>query len=146
MIIDRTQFFLKRFPGGQFPGTREIKADEVTKLRTDLAGKASMHSGASFTGIVGHIWQTFKAIHDFKAVKDDFNLRAALASQSINPKDEVFVYWDNREQLDAFTFDDLSDKFKGLWIPTMDDIMIFDNTISWVLYIKNSGDLMLTKF
>ena len=146
MIIDRTKYFRTRFPSEQFPQTREIKENEITKLRTDLAGKASMHPGASFTGIVGHIWQTFKAIHDFKAVKDDFNLRAALASQSINPKDEVFVYLDNREELDAFKFDDLSDKFKGLWIPTMDDIMIFDNTISWVLYIKGSGDLMLTKF
>ena len=145
MDTTRVRLFSARFRAQPLPQIKTVDQAKLKKIQEDLAAKAGTHQN-TLSRIIGYLWQSFERVPGFQAREEKFNLSSALASCGISPHDNVYVYWDDKDELESFRMEELSDKFKGIWFANMDNIVLFDDSFLWILYVNSNGDLMKKKF
>ena len=124
----------------------EVETPELEKVQADFAKKLGLPTRTSLEKIVASIWNRFTPLHPQSANNKDFNLASILASNQIIPCEDVYIYWDQRNGFNKVRLEDLSRDFKDIWCPLPSDIMLFDESYSWALYIASNGVPSLARF
>ena len=70
---------------------------------------------------------------------------AVAASLGLEPREEVYVNWDDFATIHRVRFADLAENFDYLWYPGPDDVDIFDESLSWVLSVDHGGYIRVWK-
>lgn len=143
----KIQNFAREYPGKDFPSFKSLAAIEAEKIKTIIASKLGVpQDSSSAIDIVKILEEYSSVIPNTNAESDLFNLRSTLLDTDISPKKNVFINWYRFDQIDEIAIDDLSLYFDDIWYPSADYIDIFDDSLSWILSVGYSGEIMITTF
>lgn len=79
------------------------------------------------------------------AVNDDFSLKILGENLGIEIGNGLFVSWDKFSEIDNIRTDEFEEYFYDLWYEGIDNIIIFDSTLEWILFILHNGDIRLAR-
>jgi len=136
--------FQKRSPGEQFPNFKSLGMQENIQVYKGIVER----SGApdiSPDQLFQYLSNEAKFLKGLNAKSANFNLLTCLRSQNVQHKDDTYVSWGDITHTDSMKIVDLAVSFKKLWSSGSDDIMIFDNTFDWFLFIDHDGSVFLNK-
>lgn len=141
------QFKISHFerdkPGEVFPKFEPLGSDEVSRIRKDLGYQFGLDEWVESLTLMRHLLTASQPVEGFDAKTGEFDLSKVAQSLGITPKRSVFINWDRFETVDRMAFADLSTYFHDIWYPSADDIEVFDDTLSWILFINHSGTVRI---
>lgn len=138
--------FGREHPNKDFPRFRSLSIASGNKIQKFLERKLGLSPDSSSLELVKELRANSSLIPDVHAESDTFNLRSTLLNEGIVPKGQMFINWYRFDQIDEISLDDLSTYFDDIWYPAADDIDIFDDSISWIMSIGYSGEVMILRF
>ncbi len=136
----KLEMFGKENPGRVFPEHRRLPPDTARPLRTALARK-SRSGPVEGAALLKVLFEGSRPVEGVHADSDGFDLVEVARSLGLDPREEVYVNWDDFATIDRVRFGDLAEHFPYFWYPGPDDIEIFDDSLSWVLFVDHSGYL-----
>jgi hypothetical protein len=71
--------------------------------------------------------------------KEETPLHEVFGKAQISPAPVLYVEWGALRNIDRFRTDDLDRHFYDVWYPVADDIEIFDDSMSWLMFIRHYG-------
>ncbi|MDB5156581.1 MAG: hypothetical protein JWR50_1288 [Mucilaginibacter sp.] len=119
-----------------FPKYETLNNSESQKILDDLSKKYNIDSSNFAKELAGR-QSSYDSLHNDSL--DGFELRVTLANIGIEPLNQIFINWNNFEDLDVFDTDDLDKYFNDIWFPVSDDINLFDKSMNWILSISHYG-------
>ncbi len=131
--------FAREYPDRNFPWFRALERAEARALVVKLAAK--LGSVADGRVIVQEVLQRSRRLANFNADDDGFDPKRVFELVSIEPTDRVFINWYHFDEIDEMNVEDLNAHFSDIWYPTVDDIDIVDETLSWVVSIGHESDV-----
>jgi hypothetical protein len=105
-----------------------------------------MPENSSSLKLVNALEKKSSLIPGADAESDNFDLKSTLSKVGISPNEHVFLNWYRFDRIDEIGLDDLSAYFDDIWYPAADYIDVFDNSLSWIVSIGYSGEVMVIKF
>jgi hypothetical protein len=78
-------------------------------------------------------------------VGENFDIIAFLNDCGIDAADDVYINWHRYDKIDQLNRDLLARHFYDIWYPDVDDIDVFDDSLSWILSIRHDGYLKLLR-
>ena len=76
--------------------------------------------------------------------KPTIDIEEELAPFEIVPRSKLLLDWRQFKDVVEIQLTDLSELFRFMWFPAADDLSIFDESCSWMLFIQHDGELNLT--
>jgi hypothetical protein len=138
--------FGREYPGKQFPIYKTLSNVDAQKIKEIVATKLNMPENSSSLKLVNALEKKSSLIPGADAESDNFNLKSTLSKVGISPNEHVFLNWYRFDRIDEIGLDDLSAYFDDIWYPAADYIDVFDNSLSWIVSIGYSGEVMVIKF
>ena len=137
--------FVRENPGCLFPDVLTLTQDEALSLKSKLIELLRLDPTVDSLKLINFLLGKSSAITNINAEEDDFNFLEVMRLAGINPKQSVLVNWDRMETIDRIQFDDFCKYFSDIWYPSSDDIEIFDDSLTWMVFIEHSGDIRLAQ-
>lgn len=128
-------------PGHSFPETISLNQEEVAFIRGTLASFIGLSPEVDNLNLIQSLWQRATTLNELNAEKDSFDLSEVMRAVQVKPCQSVLIDWDQMKTIDRIQFDDLCRCFEYIWYPSTDDIEIFDDTLSWMMFISHSGEI-----
>lgn len=76
---------------------------------------------------------------------DSFRPGASLAACGIPKPSRVYAAWGpDMHPIDDFEFEAFDRHVEDIWYPSSDDLVVFDETLAWLLWIHHEGSAGLT--
>ena len=79
------------------------------------------------------------------AENDDFNWNRVFDSIGIAVPHEVYINFGRFESIDVFLFEDFCNYFDDIWYPVVDDMEVFDATLTWLVSVRHYGAVFYKK-
>ena len=144
------QFKIEHFerdnPGEPFPGFATLPPIEVLRIRQELARMVGIDQSVEALALLNALVDASHLVEDFDAASEGFQLSALVDHLDLKPDRNIYLNWDRLLTVDRMEFKDFSEYFDEIWYPSADDIEVFDDTMSWVLFIHHSGTLRFSRF
>ncbi|MCL5773492.1 MAG: hypothetical protein M1536_03850 [Firmicutes bacterium] len=147
------QFKIEHFesdgPWRSFPEFVTLSKDEADRIRLTFERKTGIDTTKDKWDLLRYLESLSCQVKNVNAESEDFDLSLIAYKVGLKPRDEIYINWDDFTTIDRMNFLDLSKYFDDIWYPGPDDIEIFDDTFSWILFISHWGGvnfLDLTKF
>jgi len=137
--------FLASHEGKQFPSYRPLTADQADAIRKKLLDRLGIDPHENGLTLVCHLAQMEKSAQEFSVQDSGFDLTKVLDSLEVHPETNVYINWYRFDRIDEIAAADLHQYFDDIWYPAVDDIDLFDATLSWVLSVSHDGKVRATK-
>ncbi len=134
MDLIKIENFQKDNPTGRFPSYRSFDDEEGEIIRSRLIKRLNLPSNVD---LVDYIANSATILEGVDAESTNFNLMDLIQSLRLKSSNEVFINWYHFDDIDQINFKDLSDCFDYVWYPSLDDIDIFDDTLTWFISISH---------
>ena len=131
--------FEREHPDVPFPWFVTLSADEATRLRQGLAVKVGFTRPDDTWALLTYLVSLSRTLRGASGDGSGLDLRAILQKACISPLAHVYINWDDFRTIDRISFADLCCYFDDIWYPGPDDIEIFDDALSWILFIHHYG-------
>ena len=141
----KIEHFEKENPDTKFPWFEVLNDQELIELRNSLFSRLSIESSSDDKILVQRINDAGVFVENVNASRMGFSLLGLLKSEDIESNDVVYVNWYRFDDVDRFKLNDLSQYFDDIWYPSSDDIDIFDSSLSWVISVSHSGEIIMGK-
>jgi hypothetical protein len=144
MDQSKIENFARTYQESSFPNFRTLSSAECAEVRGEVVALLQLGPHASGLDIV-------KTLHRCKAKhlgevgidRAVVHLREVLHEIPLSAHHQIFVNWYQFDQIDGMDLDDLSSNFDDIWYPSVDDIEIFDKSLTWFLSVSHDGRLTL---
>ena len=138
----KIEHFERDNPGQPFPQFELLAEPGARSLLTNLASKAGLVHSADMGDLVAALYQKAGHVECESAEAQGFNLATVVAGLGLEPQPLVYVGGlEGPHSVIRLSFSDLSEHFEYIWYPASDDISIFDDTLSWLLFVNHEGEL-----
>jgi hypothetical protein len=84
-------------------------------------------------------------VEGVSAENETFDLGQLLAGLRLPLQEKLFLNWYRYDRIDEVGAEDLTAHFSDLWYPSVDDLDIFDRSVSWVLSVSHYGAVQFLK-
>ena len=111
---------------------------EGTEVIEKLLLRAGCPSGTPLE-IIQMLFEQSKSIEGLKLKEVNAPLEELFYKAGIVAGLSLYVEWGSLCDIDRFQTDDLKDHFYDVWYPSSDDIEIFDETLSWIMFVRHYG-------
>lgn len=135
--------YIKENQGGSFPEYFTLDSRSCADIRELLSKKLGLDTSADGITLVNEVLRLGKNNEEFNGKGDDFNLKKVMYSIGMGLPEYVFINWYRYDNIDKMKFSDLANHFDDVWYPDVDDIDIFDETLSWVLSVTHYGQVKI---
>ncbi len=126
--------FKNEWPNKVFPKYSSLNEQELSIVQDNLLEKLSLAKNRNLLKLIEKVDSIALLVNDANAENDKFCLLDLLSSQSIQPNDFVYLNWYRYDDVDQMQLIDLDKNFDCIWYPGTDDLDIFDDSYSWILY------------
>lgn len=137
----KLQIFEDEHRGQSFPWFVSLQPAAAEQLRRSIARKAGLEQQTTGSRLLEALFSKTHTVECANARSEDFDLFAVLHPLGINPYSEVYINWNDFVTIDRMRFEDLARHFDYVWYPGPDDVEIFDDSLSWLLFVDHSGFL-----
>jgi hypothetical protein len=135
----KIKHFERDHPGVPFPNFVTLTPVEAQKVRHDFAAKARFDRSDDTWALLTYLLSLSHTLKPATTEGNGIDLPTLLQMAGVTPQDEVYINWDDFRTIDRIAFADLSRYFDDIWYPGPDDIEIFDDGFSWVLFVHHYG-------
>lgn len=122
----KAKYFERDHPGEQYPRVEPLDAQAVRLFDDGLMP----------------LFKAFDYNHPLpKTDANDkaFHLAEVWKSAGIAPTDNILLSFDAMKSIDRMRRVDVERYFTDVWYPTSDDLYIFDESMSWLMYVHHDG-------
>ena len=139
----KIEIFKDEHHGRPFPPFTTLGKEDADRLLQAFARK--MHLSEPYDGLIllKALFARSSGVEGVNATSDAFHLLSVLESFSISPEREVYVNWYRFDVIDRMNSVELAAYFPYVWYAGPDDIEIFDDSLSWVLFVDHGGYLRI---
>ncbi len=85
------------------------------------------------------LWRSSEPVNCPNAEESAYCLQEVIRGVGIAAQEKVYVLWWLFGEIDQFSLSDLSRYWEYIWYPASDWIMIFDESLCWVLTVGPRG-------
>lgn len=132
--------------GEQFPEFDALDPNELLRIRKGLARRIGLDETVDSLVLIKSLLDASHPVEDVDAMREEFQLSSLVERLDINPDRYVYINWDRFTSVDRMEITDLSRYFHDIWYPSADDIEVFDDTLSWIIFVHHSGTVAVGKF
>ncbi len=118
----------------RFPWFRTLLPAETKELRRRICGKIQLSCDTDGLSLVRALFAVSQVVDQASPQAENFDLAQVARRLSIDPEQYIYINWYRFDHVDCMRVEDLTEYFDDLWYPS-EDIEIFDNTLSWILFI-----------
>jgi hypothetical protein len=133
--------FHREHPNEPFPGYSTLDPGACERLRSQVAAHLGLPTTTGSLTLVQRLFTMSRVLAGADAQADEFDLTAALGAVHVVPQEHVYIDWHRFDAIDRMAFADLARCFDDIWYPSSDDITLFDDTFSWVVFVHHEGTL-----
>ncbi len=134
----KIEHFERDNPGETFPRFESLDPVESSRLLVSLARRAGIIDPGGVPDLALRLYSMARVVEDADADAEGFDLSSVVSELGLTPQAYVYIDW-QRDSVDRMRFSDLSRYFDDIWYPGPDDIAIFDDALSWILYVTHYG-------
>lgn len=137
--------FSSQHPGCSFPEWDSLSKDACLEITQLIRKKFSLANIADGLALVRAIDALAQPCEIASHVSEDFDLNALLDACGVNAAEVVYINWYRYDEIDRLKRKDLARNFDDIWYPDVDDIDVFDESLSWILSIRHDGYIRLLR-
>jgi hypothetical protein len=142
----KIEHFQAERPGQPFPRFASLNRDAIDGLRAVLIARFSLTPGDGPWWLLKHIRARAVLLDGVNTEDDGFDLAYILHRCGVAAGDEAYINWYGLSKgVDRFRLADLAVYFADVWYPASDDIEIFDDSCSWVLFVDHGSYVWLAR-
>ncbi len=138
----KNELFLRENPGIALPSYVALTDTEATEVIEKLLLRAGRPSGTR-QEIIQMLFEQSESIEGLNLKEVNAPLEEVFYKAGIVTGPSLYVEWGTLCDIDRFQTDDLKDHFYDVWYPSSDDIEIFDETLSWVMFVRHFGGVKI---
>lgn len=142
----KVEHFERERQGERFPKFETLGPNELLRIRKGLARKIGLDESVSPLVLIKSLLDGSHPVEDVDATSESFQLSSLAEELDIILPRYVDINWDRLATVDRMEFAELSKYFHDIWYPSADDIEVFDDTLSWILFVHHSGSVRVALF
>ncbi|MFZ2451183.1 MAG: hypothetical protein WAW36_11750 [Methylovulum miyakonense] len=131
--------FNKATPEFNFPSYTTLAKKDCEKIRFTLSQKLGIEYPCDDLALVYEVDKLSVLYEEKRCDDESFNLNNLLFLLKIQAPEYVCINWHRFDVIDKVKFDDLSTHFDDIWYPSVDDINIFNEPLTWLLSVTHYG-------
>lgn len=137
--------FSNEYPGRNFPEYMSLSKSACSDIAQSIQEKFTLANATDGLTLVKAIDALAKPCEVASHVGEDFDLNALLNACGIAAADVVYINWHRYDKIDRLKRCELASHFYDIWYPDVDDIDVFDDSLSWILSVRHDGYIKLLK-
>lgn len=137
--------FEREKTGNSFPSFQTLEQVETLSVLNDLFREANLDHSLERRTLELQLYDMSQPIENVNAEVEGFDLSALAARLGLTPQQQIYIDW-HRGPIDRMGLSDLLRYLDYIWYPGPDDIALFDDTLSWVLFATHYGVVRLLQF
>jgi len=122
----KIQYFEQDNPEQKFPHIRLCSDDEGADFRR--------HLDFAYRRVF-----SAESLPELNANTDEFQLADVWQSAGITPEDDILITFDAFKCVESMRRNDLESIFGDIWYPVSDDLLLFDRSKTWLVYVHHDG-------
>lgn len=145
-MVYKVEVFQVDFPGRPFPWYRLLDEQECANLRAGLERRIGNVREVQPRQLLWDLWQRATSLDGDPSDEAAFDPRVLMESLGLVPGQRVYLDWSPFTEVYEMRFNDFVEFFHSLYFPSADDLTVFDDTLSWILWFLSDRSLALTVF
>ena len=137
--------FSNEYPGRDFPEYASLSKSACSDIAQSIQEKFALANAIDGLTLVKALDAFAKPCEAASHVGEDFDLSALLNACGIDAADVVYINWHRYDKIDRLKRCDLAGYFYDIWYPDVDDIDVFDDSLSWILSVRHDGYIKLLR-
>jgi hypothetical protein len=137
--------FSGEYPGRGFPEYVSLSKSACSDIAQSIQNSFALTNVTDGLTLVKAIDALAKPCEVASHVGEDFDLNAFLKACGIDAADVVYINWHRYDKIDRLKRCDLASHFYDIWYPDVDDIDVFDDSLSWILSVRHDGYIKLLR-
>lgn len=143
-ITYKIEVFEIDYPGRAFPWYRELDKPACADVRCRLRRRIGCAAKTPPIELLKMLWQRATPLN-LNPSDEAFDPGAALEASGIIPNDMVYLDWSAFTEIYEMRFADFREHVQSLFFPSADDLTVFDDTLTWVLWLLHYCELALSR-
>ncbi len=139
----RIEDFIRDNPDHPLPEFRKVPPDEAQALEMTFARHAGFDGTEDALTLLLTLLKSSVRLDEVSSRDESFSTETALSRADVTPGRYAYVDWGRFDDIDEFAFADLERHLDD--IHYNEDISIFDETCTWLLFLMHYGDVRLVK-
>jgi hypothetical protein len=141
----KIEHFERDRSGESFPKFHTLAPNELFHIRKELARKAGFDETVEPLILIRFLLDASHPVGEYNATSEGFELSSVTKELDLKPQQHIYINWDRLVTVDRMKFADLSKHFNDIWYPSADDIEVFDDSLSWILFVHHSGSVRVVQ-
>lgn len=137
--------FSNEYPGRDFPEYVSLSKSACSDIAQSIQEKFALANGTDGLTLVKAIDALARPCEVASHVGEDFDLNALLNACGIDAANVVYINWHRYDKIDRLKRCDLASHFYDIWYRDVDDIDVFDDSLSWILSVRHDGYIKLLR-
>ena len=137
--------FSNEYPGRDFPEYVSLSKSACSDIAQSIQEKFALANGTDGLTLVKAIDALARPCEVASHVGEDFDLNALLNACGIDAADVIYINWHRYDKIDRLKRCDLASHFYDIWYRDVDDIDVFDDSLSWILSVRHDGYIKLLR-
>jgi len=131
--------FRETYSSQAFPTFHVLSLIELESIQLKLREKLRLKSEVDLLGLSQELSNLGEVVTDIDARNDGFNLSEFIESLGLCSNDSIYLNWYRFDDIDEMLLTELSCYFDDIWYASVDDVDIFDDSLSWFVSIRHDG-------
>lgn len=132
--------FLRENPGMAPPSFVPLTDAAVNELVETLLINAGCPAGVP-KDVLRELSANATPVTGVNLEQEELELQVLFGKSGINPGPVLYVEWGAMREIDRFQTADLNRHFYHVWYPGADDIEIFDDSLTWLMFVRHYGSV-----
>lgn len=137
--------FSNEYLGRDFPEYASLSKSACADIAQSIQEKFALANVTDGLTLVKAIDALAKPCEVASHVGENFDFNALLHACGIDAADIVYINWHRYDKIDRLKRYNLASYFYDIWYSDMDDIDVFDDSLSWILPIHHDGCIKLLR-
>lgn len=128
-----------------FPKYVSLDSVSAKKIQFLIAEKLKLEDCSDGLSLVKKIDARGALCEGINAEDEQFSLSEAISLAGLISSELVYVNWYRYDDIDKLCLNDFDKYFDDLWYPDLDDIDIFDDSLTWIMSVLHSGQIKVLR-
>jgi len=143
-MVCKAEVFQVDFPGRPFPWYRLLDEQECADLRAGFERRIGNAREMQPLQLLEDLWRRATPLDGDPGDEAAFDPKAVIESLGMAPGHSVYLDWSAFTEIYEMRFNDFAEFFHSLYFPSADDLTVFDDTLSWILWFLHYRMIALT--
>jgi hypothetical protein len=142
----KIEYFRRDHPDQEFPWFRQLSSDDSQRLLHAFSTRLGLPDHTDARAVLSKLFENAVPIEDGDANQDGFDIQSLMYVHGFMPGELLYVDWGRFDRIYQMKRDDVAQYFDDLWYPSSDDLSIFDDTCSWIIFIDHHGSVSIGRY